>query len=222
MELAIGMITSPRHNLDPNSSISELRSGGFLEPVHVFCEPGTPEIHSDDTVVVHRNASRRGVVGNWSHCLRWLYDNSCASHLLVVEDDVVFCGGARSALEHGLASIGTFGFLSLYTPKRDAGLVGHGIGWMLANRGRDAWGTQAMCFNRPSAEVLLGCSRLHVEDQLRGPTDSIVCECFLNRNIPCYYHNPSLADHIGRVSTINHNWYPEHTGLGFDRNFNGL
>jgi hypothetical protein len=111
------------------------------------------------------------------------------------------------------------GFWSMYTPRRDRDLVARQKGWVLSNRGRDAWGTQAMCFPRCSAEILLEYHPLYAEDQLRGATDAIVAQCFLEAGLPCYYHNPSLSDHLGRTSSVGHNWYDEHVGLDFDPEF---
>ncbi|MBI1349376.1 hypothetical protein GC163_24175 [bacterium] len=111
------------------------------------------------------------------------------------------------------------GFWSLYTPRRDRPLVGHQPGWVAANRGRDAWGTQMMCFPRASAELLLSYRPLYEENQLRGPTDAIVAQCFRDAGYPCYYHNPSLVDHLGKVSAMGNNWQTEHVGLDFDQDY---
>ena len=149
----------------------------------------------------------------------WLMEQTSAEYLMVCEDDVSYCRGARLAWASAIADFDRVGFWSLYTPRRDQGLVGHQQGWAASNRGRDTWGTQAMCFPRSSAEILLEYRPLYEEDQLRGATDAIVAQCFVDVGIPCYYHNPSLADHIGRISSIGHNWQDEHVGLNFDRDF---
>jgi predicted O-methyltransferase YrrM len=216
---AVGMITCARPEIGAARAIVELRYAGFDEEVHLFCEPGTPDPGDLPGVTIHRNSTRLGVVGNWARCLAWLIDNTPADHVLVCEDDVAFCRGARRALEEAISSTGSVGFWSLYTPRRDRSLVGHRRGWVVSNRGRDAWGTQAMCFPRQAAAVLLDYPPLREEDQIRGPTDAIVAQCFLDAGLPCYYHNPSLADHLGRVSAVGHNWQEEHVGLGFDREY---
>ena len=217
--LALGMITCHRPDLDVHEAIARLRGGGFDEPIHLFCEPGTPEIRPLPDVVVHRNETRRGVLGNWRHCLAWLLDHTTADYVMVCEDDVAYARGARRAWERDLGRSDRVGFWSLYTPRRDQPLVGHTTGWVAANRGRDTWGSQAMCFPRTSAEILLKYAPLHHEDQLGGPTDAIVAQCFRDADLPTYYHNPSLADHLGRNSSIGHNWYDEHVGFAFDQNY---
>jgi predicted O-methyltransferase YrrM len=217
--LVIGIITCHRPGIDVHQSIGQLRWGGFGEPVHLFCEPNTPEVRPLSSVVVHRNEVRCGVLGNWAHCLTWLLRQTTADYLMVCEDDVAYARGARAAWATAVAGFGDVGYWSFYTPVRDEGLVGHRRGWVAANRGRDAWGTQAMCFPRSSAELVLAYQPLRAEDQLRGPTDAIVAQCFLDAGLPCYYHNPSLADHVGRVSSVDHNWHDDHVGLDFDQNF---
>jgi hypothetical protein len=216
---AIGVITTPRGHLNETRVISELREGGFDETVHVFCEPGAAGFDDTASVETHVNVERLGALGNWAHCLRWLYDNVESDYLLISEDDVEYCRGAKTALLSGLRVFRNFGFLSLYTPKRDALHAGQCEGWFQANHGRKACGTQSMCFSRDSAEILLGFPRLHMDNQISGPTDSIVSECFLLRNIACFYHRPSLTEHLGRISTIGHKWQECHTGLDYDRNY---
>ena len=217
--LAIGMIACHRPNHDVHEAIAQLRIGGFNGLVHLFCEPGMPELRPMARVVVHRNPVQRGVIGNWSHCLRWLVDHTSADFLMVCEDDVEYCRGARTAWENSACELKLVGFWSLYTPHRDRELVGHAPGWVASNRGRDTWGTQCMCFPRSSAEIVLIYGPLNHEDQMRGPTDAIVAQCFVEAGIPCFYHNPSLANHLGKVSSVGHNWYDEHVGFKFDVNY---
>ncbi|MBI3467733.1 MAG: class I SAM-dependent methyltransferase [Planctomycetes bacterium] len=218
-QLAVGIITCRRPQIDVHDAIDQLRRAGFEELVHVFCEPDTPSIQPLPRVVVHQNARRLGCVGNWGHCLRWLLANAGAEYLLVCEDDVAFCLGARAALHSGLGLLADAGFLSLYTPRRDQNLVRHEQGWVRSNRGRDAWGTQAMCFSRSSAELVLAYPPLTAENQHCGATDAIVAQCFYEAELPCFYHNPSLCDHLGRISAIGNDWQDDHIGLDFDPNF---
>lgn len=215
-ELAIGMIACERPQVDVHEAIAQLRQGGFEGLVHLFCEPGLATLRPMPRVIVHRNPVRRGVMGNWSWCLRWLLEHTSAEFLMVCEDDVAYCRGAYGAWAAGARCLTGVGYWSLYTPRRDKGLVGHQAGWVASNRGRDSWGTQAMVFPRQSAEIALAYPPLREEDQMRGPTDAIVAQCFVDAGLPCYYHNPSLADHLGRVSSVGHNWYDDHVGFDFD------
>jgi hypothetical protein len=217
--LAIGMITCPRPGIDVHESINQLRRGGFRETVHLFCEPGTPELRPLPNVIIHRNPVRLGVVGNWSHCLQWLVEHTSADFLMVCEDDVIYATGARTALDSDLEAAKDVGYWSLYTAQRDAFLTEGRRGWIAWNRGHDNWGTLSMCFPRSSAERVIVYPALKTEDQLEGHTDFVVAQCFLDAGIACWYHNPSLADHVGRISTIGHGWYEESLGLHFDSDF---
>ncbi len=213
--LALGMITSPRTGIDVQVSISELRNGGFSEPLHLFCEPGTPQLEATEALIVHRNDNQRGVIGNWLHCLRWLCEHTTSHYVGVVEDDVIFAPCARRVLAQGWESIAHFGYLSGYTPRRDAPLMQGRTGWVELNRGRDTWGTLCMVFMRDSAQRLIVHGGFDGEDPMRGPTDYVVADFFLQAGIPCFYHNPSLSTHVGKVSTVGHNWYDDTLGLAF-------
>jgi len=217
--LAIGMIACERPTLDVHAAIDQLRFGGFDDLVHLFCEPGMPPLRPMARVIEHHNPVRRGVMGNWSYCLRWLLEHTSADYLMVCEDDVEYCRGARDAWERSTSVLSQVGYWSLYTPRRDRELVCKSEGWTASNRGRDTWGTQCMCFPRASAALVLRYDPLHHEDQMRGATDAVVAQCFVDARIPCYYHNPSLANHLGRVSSIGHNWYEDHVGFNFEPEF---
>ena len=218
--IVIGVITTPRVDVSSDFTLRQLRMAGFTESIHVFCEPLTAPCEQMPGVSFHSNSRQMCSWGNWRQCLHFLVENfpNCR-HFLVCEDDVAFCPGARRALFAAFASIPTFGFLSLYTPKRDAPHASVSNGWFEANHGRKAWGAQAMCFSNESALMLLQYPRVQNEDPFSGPTDTIVSECFLVNRVPCFYHNPSLCDHVGKHSTIGHEWYDAHTGLDFDPHF---
>jgi hypothetical protein len=49
-----------------------------------------------------------------------------------------------------------------------------------------------------------------------GPTDAVVAKFFLDRQIPCYYHFPSLTEHLGRISVNGHG---DHRALNFNPQF---
>lgn len=215
--LSIGMITAPR-DLDVHDAIAELRAAGFSQDIHLFCEPGVRAIRPAPHLIVHVNQTTRGGLGNWAYCLRWLYENTAAPYLMVCEDDVIFNTLAATKLfEFLVEHPDGFGYVSLYTPRHDARFAAGGTGWLSWNRGRETWGTQAICFNRRSAECVLAYEPLASEDQMTGPTDAIVGECFQKARFPCYYHNPSLADHVGRVSAVGRRWSNRNSGLNFSK-----
>jgi hypothetical protein len=66
--------------------------------LHVFTEPDSPKIGGLADIIVHHNDIHFGCVGNWTHCLRWLLNETDAEFLLVSEDDVAYCRGARQVI----------------------------------------------------------------------------------------------------------------------------
>jgi hypothetical protein len=140
--LAIGMITCHRPDVEVHASIDQLRWGGFQESVQLFCEPGTAEIRALADVVVHRNDVRRGVLGNWAHCLSWIFRHTTADYLMVCEDDVAYARGARSAWQMAVAEFDRVGFWSLYTAVYPP--------WMFGNSLTGTW-RRLLIFNCPFA-----------------------------------------------------------------------
>ena len=217
--IAVGMITCPRPGIRLSESIERLVRGGFGQKVNVFCEPGEVEDNLGPAVSIHRNDSRLGVLGNWIHCLTWLYENTDAEFLLVCEDDVDLARGAHHALTLGMRQYDQCGFFSLFTPFRNASILGSRHGWVPCTSEADIWGSLALCFPRSSARMLLEYVPLYAEDPLRGATDLIVAQCFVDAQLPRLYHSPSLANHLGRISTVGHKWVDDNIGLAFDREY---
>jgi hypothetical protein len=217
--ISVGMISAVREDVELTQSFVHLRYGGFDGVVHRFCEPGVPAVELASEVVRHDNEVQRGVLGNWVHCCRWLVENTSSDYVLVCEDDVAYCRGAKQALCNLLFQHHAFGFASLYTARGESERLSQRTGWIEYNRGWSTYGSQALCFPRPSAVAMLGEAPLHSYDQLSGPTDAIVAQYFQNKGFPCYHHSPSLADHVGRQSTVGHSWSTDHTGLNFDPGF---
>jgi glycosyltransferase involved in cell wall biosynthesis len=201
--IAIGIITCNRAESGLRLACEQLRRAGFYEPIHIFCEPDSAVIPAERGLNVHVNNVRLGNVGNWVHCLRFLTEHTNAEFILVCEDDIAVSQNAKTLLESQLHHLpDEIGFWSLYTPSRDRDLFQGETGWVQLNRGWEAWGTQAMCFPRRAALRLIEFEALNAPAPFSGPTDAIVAKYFLDRGSPCFYHNPSLVEHVGAISTI--------------------
>jgi hypothetical protein len=215
--LEIGVITCNRPGIDVHDTVCQLRRASFQERIHVFCEPGFRPLGPMPGVTLHHNKTQLGNLGNWHHCLQEMVAMSSADYFLISEDDVAYCRGARAALEAAWL-LPACGFWSLYTPEserefsRQRGLSG----WSPLNRGWAAIGTQAICLPRASADRLLTCPALTGTYPLTGPTDAIISKFFLDAGILCYYHFPSLTEHLGRVSVDGR---ADHMALDFDPDF---
>ena len=199
--LAIGMITCPREACSPNQTIDSLRYGGFLGTIHVFAEPGT-DIQDTPNVALHRNSRRLGAPANWFGSIEYVFQHSTTRAILMIEDDVAFCRGAQHALQKALSEIGEFGYLSLYTPVREANRLGlRGRGWVPLGR-TDVWGTQAICFNRKHLSGFIAAGQ-HLLSHPRAVTYDLIMAQYFRSAVqrPCYYHVPSLCDHVGWQET---------------------
>jgi hypothetical protein len=80
--LSVGIITAPRPISTLPQTISELRRAGFTQPAHVFAEPAAP-VPNDPGLIVHRNATRLGIWGNWQAAARRLLADTTSPFLLI-------------------------------------------------------------------------------------------------------------------------------------------
>ena len=225
--MAIGMIACPRQATTATDTLCCLRFGGFHENVYVFAEPGT-EIDDLPGVVLRPNERKLGAPANWFGALDFLIKNTGASRILMMEDDVAFCRGARDVLDSGTAAIERFGYFSLYTPVREADrLAKDKSGWVPLGK-TNVWGTQAVCFHRESLKGLVEHGTLLLAEGRALTYDLIMAEYFRSRSVPCFYHVPSLCDHTGWWETTidrDAEFLPNmdvrhlHRGLGFDPDY---
>lgn len=227
-ELCIAMIAAPRQAMTVDQTLASLRSGGFHETVHLFAEPGTTVGDCPNTVVwVHRQ--RKGALHNWLHAIRWALTKTTAPYLLIVEDDVAYCRGARAALDRRLREGPAFGFLNLLTPVQvGVELSCFGTGWIPTQK-TNIWGTQAVCFSRHLAFGLLEHFRRNHDDPRSISYDLMTLQYYARfPEAPCCYHIPSLCEHVGwRETTIPKPFglaCPEHRlplrrGYGFDPDY---
>lgn len=225
--LAIAMIAAPRRAMTVAETVTSLRFGGFDEQVHVFAEPGT-ETGSLQDVVDHRNPRRLGALDNWLGAIAWLLANTRAEHLLVVEDDVAYCRGARKAVDQVIEGNHPYGFLGLCTQNKEADRLGMlGPGWV-AMKFTDVWGTQAVCFNRSTVARMLPWARKRRRQPRSICYDYLMQEYYRQHapSHPCYYHVPSLCEYVGWLETTiekprelgfcPRDEQPLRRGLGFD------
>lgn len=206
VELAIAMITTPRVGVKVNDTINHLRVRGFIEPIHLFCEPNT-EIPDDNNTVIHQNETQLGGANNLQQARRFLITQP-QTHLLMLEDDIEFSVSARKKLEEALDLYENYGFIQMYTTNR---LRFYYQGWFPFNNGYAAEGNLAICYNKIHLERYLEANPVPKE-----PTDGLLHKWYHEKGIPVIYHNPSLTQHLGRVSTMKH---ADGFGLNYNPNF---
>lgn len=226
MQLAIGMTAAPRKDITLVTSIGMMRQAFVGDELHVFAEPGT-KLDFLFGVHIHCNWTRLGVCGNWVHALTWLLHHTAAEHVLVCENDVAWCEGARRVLTSQLQAVGDYGFCSLYTRQpHQATTQQPQYGW-LRREGTSRWnGAQALCLHRPAAEEFCRDERLLAvirdPDALDGAggVDSVLGDFFAAYCQPSWYHVPSLTDHVGGTSArVGHTVDPTHRGLQYTADF---
>ena len=216
--LTIGVTVAPRHNNagDVNyvrESLSSLRSAGFAQTVHAFCEPqavtALPE--TDTNVNVHAHDVAKGCFPNFRHSLNWLIDNTESDWILLMQDDCVWHPAAYDVLHRGFEQLPEAGFISPYTSRAmvEGGHPGHNdlsielpAGWVPHRFHQKAfWGAVCLAFPRKSAEDLVSFRRFVTHDHHRK-VDVVVGNCTRDMQKTGYVHVPSICDHIGQHSTI--------------------
>lgn len=229
MKWSVGIITSPRERgyyLD--QTLESLSDAGWSESV-VFAEPGSTVPDSYKGHVVNRR-KKYGDWTNWATGLYELFlSEPDTDYFFMLEDDALLCGGLRDYLEYALPSLGDFGSLSLYTsskyfkPNRPR---------MFHNecRGKNTWSTVTVIMSHASVlrffadldvqkhrffdifevkegywmnKASYGMGRTSVTDCVGNTIkDAVIGQWSQKMNLPVLFHTPSLAEHIGRASTL--------------------
>jgi hypothetical protein len=128
-----------------------------------------------------------------------------AEAFLICQDDVLFARGARSYLEQKLWPAEEIGVVSLYCPSHEH--RADPSEFRSINPGWGAWGALAYLFSNPGIREFLSDSKVvnhRHGGQAKGQRniDSVVGDWCQRRDLPYFVHVPSLAQHIGRTSTI--------------------
>jgi hypothetical protein len=229
--IAMAITTAGREGSTIVNALSNIRKVGFRGPVHVFAEPNsvrnTVMRAEDPKTVIHRHNVVRGCFGNWKYAAQWMFENTDEDWVLIMQDDVVWCRKAAGILQHAVehANLTHCGYLSPYTspamvPDRAASF--HGT-WIHARR-RNFWGAVATCYPRNCLEYLLKCP-IFLNHRGSREVDRVIGDVFFNCEDGRWpiIHIPSLATHVGKVSTIGRHKNPRsqwaRCGFRFDSDF---
>jgi hypothetical protein len=205
MQWAVGMTTAPRRVPTLQRSLSSLCAAGW-DTFRLFAEPTTEVSVEFQSVPITQHDCVLGAFPNWYLALTELYlRNPLAEAFLICQDDVLFARGAKSYLEQKLWPAEEIGVVSLYCPSHEhrADLSG----FRSINPGWGAWGALAYLFSNPGIREFLSDSKV-VNHRHCGPAagqrniDSVVGDWCRRRDLSYFVHVPSLAQHIGRTSTI--------------------
>lgn len=212
MEWSYGVTTVPARK--DNTLIRTLRSlkrAGFNEP-RLFVDgqkDATPYSKFNLPVTV-RNPRIR-TFGNWFLSMWELYiRHPNADRYALFQDDVIVCRNLREYLEW--SEFPRKGYWNLYTfPKNYALVKNKGLGWHKSNQ--MGLGALALVFSHRSMLTLL--SHYHMTERpqdlkkghqsVDGAIVTTMNKCGRNE----FIHNPSLVQHIGVKSTMNHGRFPD-------------
>ena len=200
---AVGVTTAPRRQVTLPRSLESLANAGWKD-VYLFSDGPveTPDIDGLNLTVINRSKSS-GIYSNWilSATELWLRHPN-AERILIVQDDTIFCRGVREYLEQ--RSVPKDGLISLYTAKgREANKPGFApVSPRLSGMGALAW-----LITPKFLHALLGDRRFldhRISKNGHKHIDVAVSQYCVRNNIPQYHHTPSLAQHIGKTSTVGH------------------
>lgn len=206
MQLAVAITAATRPRPTLATSVESLRTwGGFRDSVHVFADGQVEDV---DGVRMWHNEPPLGCFQNWAHAVETLLRvERRADWLLILEDDVWWCDGAREAIERDVVSLdpSVVGYLSLYLSRRvSRSLELHAGGGRLRDGiygtriGGQCWGSQAYLMPRLSAQALLAwpAFKKRRADLTRSrERDTFVSDCLDRMGRTLLYRVPCLVNH---------------------------
>lgn len=210
MNWSIGITTCKRNNNFTKNLIKKIKMNGW-DKISLYAEPDS-EVDNSVRVI-----NRDMVYGCWTNWICSLYDMYSidieADYYCIFEDDIEICLGVKNYLENLLPSIERFGAISLYTPSNQS-RKSLGLNCIHDNSfmAESVWGTQAIVFSKESLCRFL--SSRNVFDHRRigygvnnKNRDTALGIWASKQGEKLFYHNPSLVQHIGKESSINHEYH---------------
>ena len=201
---SVGVTTAPRARPTLARTLASLAAAGWTAP-RLFAEPDSEiPAHFSHLPITRRDAT----LGAWPNFFLALSElvqlDPHADAYFLLQDDVVFSRNIRPYLERVLWPGSDLGLASVYCPstyvRRRRGFHAVKSDEMLA-------GAVTCIFPNVCARLLLGCSRA-IKHRRTGPheglryIDSVLGGWCDTAGLKAYYHTPSLASHIGDVSTV--------------------
>ena len=175
---------------------SLLDAGWNAADIWLFCEPAVVLDDVYPNVIV--NDVTLGEYRNWANSLKSIAQFEADAYF-TVQDDVIFCRGLRQYLDSVLWPEYNCSFVSVFCPSKYA--VDQKWQWVRKQVGKNLLMAQTLIFPKGVVQQMIqstsfkNCNpELHV--------DSFVGAWAMNYKMPPYFHNPSLAQHIGEHSAV--------------------
>jgi hypothetical protein len=212
MGIDFAIITAERETPTIYKSVESLRRVGYSGFIPIIAEPNANYEAIDGTNYLF-NKTTLGCFKNFDRALKYLIKNSDAKYICVLSDDFLYTKDLFKNLSKILHN-DNLGYAALFTPEhmRNQPCNVRKFGWNKVNLG---WGTSwggLYVFKKDTAKEIIKWEfyQNHLENySLNQQIDHCVPEVCFQMGLDQWYHNPSLADHIGYNSTIGH----EHTKL---------
>lgn len=180
-------------------TLGSLAKAGFDEP-HLFVDGDRPYQPTEYVNTLRGNAIRPW--GNWVMAAWELYiRNPNADRFAIFQDDMVMSLGVRAYLD--ACQYPAKGYLNLYTFPHN--VMPGKEGWYLSNQ--RGLGAVALVFNNDALRTLFKQDHfVNRPMSRRGQTgvDGGIVDSLSPIGYPEYVHNPSLVQHIGEHSSLNH------------------
>lgn len=202
----IAITTAPREIPTINACIKALRRAGYKDTIYIFAEPGDLNI-SAENVEIHIHTEKKGAFNNYDYVLNWFLGKE-DDELLIMQDDLIVCCDFLEKIKQAPAH---FGYLNLLTvaehPEVTKIVPKHG--WNRCYIGRWAWGACYLMKKEVIEKILKNDYYINHKsgksDGNKGEMiDGCISQCLKLMDLPMYYHNPSITQHIGVSSTLNH------------------
>lgn len=207
MNWAVGVTTVPsrRNDLLP-TALNSLCDAGFSD-VHLFVDGcDDPSLYSQfGRLVSLRPTPALGIVGNWMLAMWELYvRNPKANRFVLFQDDILAVGNLREFLEKSPYPKKR-AFLNLYLNRQNKAIVKTQKGWHPSNQ--LCQGALGLVFDRDALHAILSSNHMVAKPLTTPPrdrknVDGGISTSMKNAGFIEYVHNPSLLQHIGRISTV--------------------
>ena len=215
--MIIAITTAPREIPTLNATIKALRGAGYEDKIYIFAEPGMMNIYAEN-VEIYIHKERKGAFNNYDFVLNWFLTQE-DEELIIMQDDLIVCKNFLELLENRTENYGYYNLLTVAEHPNIHELVPN-PGWNRCWIGRWAWGACYMMQKEVIQRILQNDYYInHKEGKSDGNKGEMIDGCISQSlklmDLPMYYHNPSLTQHIGVSSTLNHegiltgyNWKP--------------
>lgn len=194
--------TAPRLQTPVEKTFLSLRRARINDPVHCFAEPATYR-PTDNNLIWHQNESKLGCYGNFMSATKFMYDNHPSNYYVYMQDDSLISGKIKPKIEEVISLGYDCVWMYLSNHHYNTHFKGYKNGFHKHTE-NCYWGIIFNVFSKRAIEAILNSPFLSVYEGIGMNTDCLVSSTMNTLNIPQYFSIPSLVEHKGKNSTVNH------------------